>query len=426
MMDNQTNNNKLDLPPAPAVPALRQRENDEDIMAMLEARVDPVQEERMRQKAMQFALVGAVEKRDSQKVKQLIEDGVNIDAQIMYTKTPLTHSIELKHGDIAILILENGCDPKLTVNHFPYFQPIHIAAREDLSEVVDKLIELHVDVDACDTDKMTPLILASYYGRTNVVNQLIKNGADINFQDSCDRTPLHRAVESDSIEVIEMLIWNKADMNITDQKGWTPLHLALALNYQEIVNILLENSCNLEISDVNGRTPLCIACDFLSRKNYDIIRATQFSYEARKRDFMQGRYLSLLQLPKEDRETLSMVMALINKGANIDGSQSLPKNDGHQSLPITVAAMADHTGTVQMLINSGAWIPQDWQPVSSVHLGFKMHQLSEWIEFQGAVQLTLSWQCKRTIRKLLATTCEDIDAAINKLSLPPALKMFLR
>lgn len=44
MMDNQTNNNTLDLPPAPAVPALRQRENDEDIMAMLEARVDPVQE----------------------------------------------------------------------------------------------------------------------------------------------------------------------------------------------------------------------------------------------------------------------------------------------------------------------------------------------------------------------------------------------
>lgn len=140
------------------------------------------------------------------------------------------------------------------------------------------------------------------------------------------------------------------------------------------------------------------------------------------------RYLSLLQLPTEDRGTLdlAMVMALINKDANIDVSQSLPNNEGHQSLLITVAAMADHTGTVQMLINSGAWIPQDWQPVSSVHLGFKMHQLLEWIEFQGVVQLTLSWQCKRTIRKLLSTTCDDIDADINKLSLPPALKMFLR
>ena len=56
----------------------------------------------MRQKAMQFALVGSIERRNKEKVQRLIDDGVNVNAQIMFTKTPLTHAIELQHGEIAM------------------------------------------------------------------------------------------------------------------------------------------------------------------------------------------------------------------------------------------------------------------------------------------------------------------------------------
>ncbi|XP_076083741.1 uncharacterized protein LOC143054612 [Mytilus galloprovincialis] len=451
MMDNQTNNNTLDPPPAPAVPELRQRENDEDIMAMLEARVDPVQEdlppapavpevpqysdqddiiavlraqrdrkqeEKMKQKAMQFAMVGAIEKQDSEKLQQLIQDGVNIDAEIIFTRTPLTHAIELRHENIAIQLIDNGCDLSLPVDEFPYLQPIHLAAREGLPNVIKKLIENEVDPNVWDADQMSPLTIASHYGHVEVAELLILSGCNIDFRDSCYRTPLHRAVEVGSIEVISVLLKHKADIDASDIKGWTPLHLAVALDYQNIINLLVDNNCSLDYYDTNNKTPLSIACDYLSRSNVDIVRATQFSYDGRTIDFLQGRYLSLLQRPREQRELLQTVVKLINAGANVDG---------HEFRPITAAAYGDHSDTVYLLINASALIPQDWFLFSpDIQLGHKMTQLIDWIKAQYLLQFSLLGQCKRTIRKILAKRCNNIDIGIESFPLPPGIKLFLR
>lgn len=371
----------------------------------------------MRQKAMQFALVRAIERQDLEKVQLLIKDGVNIDARIIYTKTPLTHAIDLHHSEVALQLLENGCNPTLTEDHFPYSQPIHLAAREDMSNIVEKLIEINCDPDVCDQDGMTPLHIASYFGHVDVVEMLIKHHAISDVQDSCGRTPLHRAIESGSDDVVTTLLRHNADINTTDKKGWTPLHLAIALDYQDVVKILLENKCKLNIHDTNDKTPLAIACDFLSRSNYDIVRATQFHYGARQRDFIQGRYLSLLQRPPEDREMLQTVVSLIDVGSNIEGPGVHP---------ITVASTADHADTVYMLINSGALIPQFWEPMSTdVRQGYKMLQLLEWVNSHYMLQFNLLWQCKRKIRKLLAFT-HNIENGIDKLPLPPSLKTFLK
>ena len=371
----------------------------------------------MKQKAMQFALVRVIETQDLEKVQLLIKDGVNIDATIIYTKTPLTHAIDLNYSKVALHLLENGCNPTLTEDHFPHSQPIHLAARKGMSKIVEKLVDMNSDPNARDQDGMTPLHIASYFGHVDVVEMLIKRRAISDVQDSCGRTPLHRAVESGSDNVVTTLLRHNADINTTDDKGWTPLHLAIALDYPDVVKLLLENKCKLNIQDTNDKTPLTIACDFLSRSNYDIIRATQFHYGARKRDFMQGRYLSLLQCPREDREMLQTVVSLINVGSNINGPGVRP---------ITVASKADHADTVYMLIISGALIPQFWEPMSTdVRQGFKMLQLLEWINSHYMLQFNLLWQCKRKIRKLLAFT-RNIENGIDELPLPPSLKTFLK
>ncbi|CAG2215560.1 unnamed protein product [Mytilus edulis] len=329
----------------------------------------------MKQKAMQFAM-----------------DGVNIDAEIIFTRTPLTHAIELRHENIAIQLIDNDCDLSLPVDEFPYPQPIHLAAREGLPNVIRKLIEKDVDPNVWDADQMSP--------------------------DSCYRTPLHRAVEVGSIEVISVLLKHKADIDASDIKGWTPLHLAVALDYQNIINLLVDNNCSLDYYDTNNKTPLTIACDYLSRSNVDIVRATQFSYDGRTIDFLQGRYLSLLQRPREQRELLQTVVKLINAGANVDG---------HEFRPITAAAYGDHSDTVYLLINAGAWIPQDWFLFSpDIQLGHKMTQLIDWIKAQYLLQFSLLGQCKRTIRKILAKRCNNIDIGIESLPLPPGIKSFLR
>lgn len=374
--------------------------------------------ERMRQKAMQFALVGAIEERDVEKVQQLISDGVNLDAEIIFTKTPLTHAIELQHDKVALQLLENGSDPNRPVDEFPFSQPIHLAARHNLSNIIEKLVEMNVEPNVRDRDNMAPLHIASYFGRLSSVETLVRYGAEINLGDGCNRTPLHRAVETGSIDIVKTLIKHHVDIDATDIKGWTPLHLSIALDFQDIFRLLLENKCRFDIADVNGRTPLAIACDYLNRSNVDIVRATQFHYEGRTIDFLQGRYLSFLQRPKEEREMLQTVSTLINVGANVDGTGLLP---------ISIAAKADHADTVCMLINAGALIPQFWQPIGTeIQLGFRIFQLTEWIDSKYILQYNLLYQCKRMIRKLLSRTCDSLENGIDKLPLPTSLKTFLK
>lgn len=371
----------------------------------------------MRQKALQFKMVCAIEKPRIDKVRDFISQGVDLEHEIMYTKTPLTHSIELRHEDVAILLLENGCNPKQGVKHFPFSQPIHLAARENLTNVLQKLIDLGIDTDTQDSDQMTPLIIASYSGQVEAADLLIRNGAKINAADSCQRTPLHRAIENGKPEIVKLLLQHGANLNKTDQNLWTPLHLTVAFNEIEIFNIFMDAKCHLDIEDINGQTPLTLACSILNRQHFDLLKRTQYQFEARKREFMQGRYTSLLQRQRDGRGSLHLVVALINAGADIDGSQYQP---------ITVAAEADLADTVYMLINYGAWIPINWKFLSpDVLFGENMAQILDRIKSHVEVQITLLFQCKRKIRKLLAHTGQ-IESSINKLPIPTSLKTFLR
>lgn len=407
------------VPFAPEPPAVPQTKDER--LRQLRINRDREQEAKMKQKAKQFSIVGAIERRDLETVQSLIDDGVNVDAEIVFTKTPLTHAIDLGHEDVSLLLLDNGCDPSLCIDEFPNSQPIHLAAKQNLYSVVEKLIGRGADVNAWDADQMSAMTIACYYGNSQVIEVLLRHGADVNFRDSCYRTPLHRAVESDVIDVVSLLAHNGANINATDIKGWSPLHLAIALDHQNVAQFLLEEKCDVNLYDINNYTPLCISCDHLCRKNVDIVRQTQFSYDGRMIDFLQGRYLSPFQKPKDQREMLQLVVKLINSGANIDG---------HLIPPITIAAVADHADSLYILINSGAWIPHDWLVLSpDIQVGEKVGLIMDWLKSQCDQQYTLLWQCKRRIRKYLGTLCNysnTIDSAIKRLQLPPAIKGYLQ
>lgn len=78
---------------------------------------------------MQFRLVGALEEGDDDMLEQLIHLGVDLNAMIVYSKTPLIHAIELDQPYMALRMLESGALP----NHAEFGQsrcckPIHFAS----------------------------------------------------------------------------------------------------------------------------------------------------------------------------------------------------------------------------------------------------------------------------------------------------------
>lgn len=61
-----------------------------------------------------------------------------------------------------------------------------------------------VDLNPCDRERCTPLLLAAAHGCSAVVSLLLENGADVTCEDEKRRTALHWAVGQD--KTIERLL----------------------------------------------------------------------------------------------------------------------------------------------------------------------------------------------------------------------------
>lgn len=66
----------------------------------------------MKKKKLLFELTKAISKVDESMVKMTISQDVDLDATIIYSKTPLSYSLEMDAENIAILLLEKGANPE--------------------------------------------------------------------------------------------------------------------------------------------------------------------------------------------------------------------------------------------------------------------------------------------------------------------------
>jgi ankyrin repeat protein len=87
-----------------------------------------------------------------------------------------------------------------------------------------------IQIDARESDGITPLCRATQEGLIKMVEILLKQKARVNFPDGDGYTPLHCAALKGHTAIVRMLLDHQADSNVRikgDQKyGETPLHLA--------------------------------------------------------------------------------------------------------------------------------------------------------------------------------------------------------
>ena len=106
--------------------------------------------------------------------------------------------------------------------------PIHTAAKTGDLAGIQAELDKGVDVDEGDDSwpGMTPLHYAADEGHTEVVELLIANGADVNAKDDSGWTPLHRAVSKVHNKIAKLLIEEGADVNTVNKDGLAPLDYA--------------------------------------------------------------------------------------------------------------------------------------------------------------------------------------------------------
>ncbi|MCP3922889.1 MAG: hypothetical protein GY714_09915 [Desulfobacterales bacterium] len=244
------------------------------------------------------------------KVKQLVENGADVNKKNKYGDKPLRFAITYNFHDIAFYLIEKGADP-LCENKYKmnYLHTLAQSSNYNKKHIKDELrlakilIEKGIDINSKDNGGRSSLNLAlgrkkielfkflinngSTIDFDSVVNNdrftrttnpflfvirnrfedldllklFIKKGADVNKKDDGGATPLHWACtrEVSWLDAVDILIKNGAVINSKDRLDNTALHYAATSAWPEIVHLLLRNGAKINGKNSAGETPLYLA-----------------------------------------------------------------------------------------------------------------------------------------------------------------------
>ena len=245
----------------------------------------------------------AVLKKDTEKVKELVESGFDVNKTDSFGNTPLCLAAARNDSVLVSLLLKYGADPKdgCTDPNYKYLcatpcdltndytirkmlgfcgKALFFAVeRGDLNEV-KRLVSNGADVNQVDNYCTTPLFYAVSSGYTKIVKYLVDKGANVNFvaedEDGVSWPLLHEAAEKGNIEIIKYLVKHGAKVDIMDDSfdtpcdvakkpeiwealnycGYPPLNLFAKKGYLAGIKNLINKGINVNQTDKYGRTPL--------------------------------------------------------------------------------------------------------------------------------------------------------------------------
>ncbi|MDB4341630.1 ankyrin repeat domain-containing protein, partial [bacterium] len=167
-------------------------------------------------------------------VELLITNGADVNAKGKYGRTPLLIAAYQGHKEVAELFIAKGADVNAKVDDGK--TPLDRAGLSKQTEITD-LLHKHSGISgAADSVQV-----ATSVGNIEAVKQHLTDGVDINARDSNQMTPLFHAVGNEKMAVTEFLIKEGAEINTYDNQWKTPLDYAIELKHAELTNLLLKN-----------------------------------------------------------------------------------------------------------------------------------------------------------------------------------------
>ncbi|XP_060583022.1 ankyrin-3-like isoform X2 [Ruditapes philippinarum] len=235
---------------------------------------------------------------------------------------------------------------------------IHVVAKTGICQlpVLMSLVRLqHADINLCNSDGLTPLMIVARDGDSNYCDILMcVLGADPNKQNEENgRTALHYAVSHNHVNVVNCLVKRGADVNVEDKDKCRPDDVTLLSNStedcKEIVQLHREQRCQHLSSMVKNAEQLTVdtSAVFAIIENEDAV----YPIDLRPTD---------LTVVDSDYNTLIMVAASNAKIHNLETLLSVSKDTidaQHTQTGLTALAMAakaGHDACCDILLGSGA------------------------------------------------------------------------
>ncbi|XP_078619964.1 transient receptor potential cation channel subfamily A member 1-like [Branchiostoma floridae x Branchiostoma japonicum] len=246
-----------------------------------------------------------------------------------------------------------------------------------------------VDINAQDHHGRTPLHWAVKEGHPEAVELLLQHGADAEVQDEEQAAPIHMAVETAHVECLKALLNHpdSVNVNLPGHGGAIPLHYAAWGNDKQCMKILIENGaypcirCNAGYTSIHAAAmkACCGTLEYLielaEEKGYkreDLLsfknKQDQMPLHAAVNGGNKEAVVRLIRIgaridAKQDDESTPMHLASSQGALDIiklmmetadKNRQTIHLRDIQRMTPLHKAAMFDHTGTVEYLLEEGA------------------------------------------------------------------------
>jgi ankyrin repeat protein len=265
-------------------------------------------------------------------VEYLLKKGANPDEKNGTHKTPLSIASSNNRNEVVKALLKGKADVNLEDHNRKI--ALHYAAEYNNYDIVMTLLEpsYHVNTNALDSQRYSPLHCACMKGNDRVASLLLKSGANCNARSQRGETPLHLSVLSS--ETVLELLGAGSEPDSIDILMQTPLHKAAYQNSLESVRLLVKHGAAIDSYDSDGELPLSLA---LKHNDTELL---QELYTGSLKDSMSetARWKILSKAIEEEslialRFLRDMVESLVG-ATNNDGKTLLHLAAGNESLDI--------------------------------------------------------------------------------------------
>ena len=184
---------------------------------------------------------------DLERVRQLIQDGQDVNRGDSDGRTPLMYAAANGRDQVVGELIRAGADVNGKNNTKQ--TALHCASWYGHSIVIKTLAEAGANLNVQDVRGMTPLMEAAYWGYANVVVELIRAGADVSvvsirewlsvasswYLVAAGSTALHFAAKENNIKCGVHLVEAGADMRTRNKKSKSPLDLIASHDFQQAI-----------------------------------------------------------------------------------------------------------------------------------------------------------------------------------------------
>ncbi|XP_078111615.1 ankyrin repeat and SAM domain-containing protein 1A isoform X8 [Sander vitreus] len=179
--------------------------------------------------------------------------GPNVNCVDSTGYSPLHHAALNGHSEVVEVLLRNEAFTNIADNKGCY--PLHLAAWKGDEHIVKLLIHQgpsHPKLNEQNNDNETPLHCAAQYGHTRVVRLLLEELTDPTMRNNKFETPLDLAALYGRLEVVKLLLCAHPNLLSCNTKKHTPLHLASRNGHLSVVEVLLDAGMDINYETEKG------------------------------------------------------------------------------------------------------------------------------------------------------------------------------